>query len=144
SPPDVCDGNGACIDSGTRVCAPFTCDGASGLCRATCAVLSDCISGYECASGVCKKSNGQGCGGDAECATGYCADGVCCEARCNGTCEKCSLSGRVGFCDAIAAGTDPDEECATEAASTCGRTGLCSGTRSCAKYPAGTVCVAAS
>jgi hypothetical protein len=44
----------------------------------------------------------------------------------------------------VPAGQDPDNECAATAASTCGTTGVCSGVRTCALYPSGTVCAAAS
>lgn len=86
---------------------------------------------------------GNPCAADNTCASGFCTDGVCCEARCGGTCEKCNLVGRLGRCDAIPAGVDPDAECATMAVSTCLRTGECSGARSCALYAAGTICTAA-
>lgn len=88
--------------------------------------------------------NGNFCATDSVCASGYCTDGVCCEARCGGTCEKCNQPNRFGRCDPIAANVDPDNECSTMAASTCQTTGQCSGNRSCALYASGTVCVAAS
>jgi hypothetical protein len=138
----TCNGNGACLDRGTQACSPYTCNPSTGLCRASCAGDEDCIAGYACAGGVCKKALGQGCSGDLECASGFCADGVCCESRCNGICEKCNQSPRQGYCDPVPAGTDPDNECPTDAPSSCQRTGFCSGSRSCALYASGTVCLA--
>ena len=141
---DTCNGTGTCVDNGTRVCFPYICATATGLCKAACTVNSDCQTGYDCAANTCKKSKGQGCGADAACSSGFCTDSVCCEARCGGVCEKCNLAARVGFCDAVAAGADPDDECPTDPTSTCGRTGVCSGARACAKYAVNTVCTPAS
>ena len=111
----------------------------------TCTSDANCPPGYACAAGgVCKKARGHACSGAPECASGFCSDGVCCESSCGGACEKCNRPGRLGFCDAVEFGADPDNECSAEAASTCGRTGSCSGSRSCQLYPSGTVCNAAS
>jgi hypothetical protein len=137
---DTCNGAGTCVDQGTRDCAPYTCNSANGLCRTSCSTSADCIAGYECTGGACKKSRGQPCLVDGECATGFCTDNVCCDARCNGVCEKCNRAGRLGFCDPVPAGEDPDNECAQDPVATCQRNGACSGARSCALYASGTVC----
>lgn len=65
-------------------------------------------------------SNGASCTDDEACASGYCVEGVCCEAACDGLCESCDQLGYMGSCRSIDAGEDPDEECAG--------TGLCGGT----------------
>jgi len=88
--------------------------------------------------------NGSLCGGDTDCASGFCTDGLCCEARCAGVCETCAGPGREGFCDPVPAGQDPADECPTDPVANCGRTGACSGARACQLYSAGTVCTAAS
>jgi hypothetical protein len=56
---------------------------------------------------------GQSCASDDECASGSCADGVCCATACDGECEACNLPGQVGSCSPHASGSDPDGECAT-------------------------------
>jgi hypothetical protein len=89
-----------------------------------CTGPSDCVSGYSCITGQCKKAKGSACTGNSECGTGFCRDGVCCESACGGVCEKCNQPGRNGFCDAVPAGTDPDNECS-------GGTGFCNGARAC-------------
>ena len=143
NPADTCDGLGACVDNGTRDCAPYVCVAATGACKTTCATNADCQSDFECAGNTCKKSRASTCAADSECASGFCADNVCCDARCGGTCEKCTLAGRAGYCDPIPNGQDPDDECPTDASSTCGRTGACGGQRACALYSSGAVCQAA-
>jgi hypothetical protein len=57
------------------------------------------------------KDNKVACGAAAECKSGFCSDGVCCETACTGSCESCKLPGSVGTCAPIPEGTDPDKEC---------------------------------
>ena len=40
-----------------------------------------------------------------------CADGVCCDEACEGTCRACDLPGSAGTCRDVAASQDPDDEC---------------------------------
>src|SRR5205085_297509 len=47
----------------------------------------------------------------ADCTTASCVDGFCCGGGCAGTCEACNVSGNEGTCTAIAANTDPVNEC---------------------------------
>src|SRR5581483_6157476 len=60
--------------------------------------------------------NGQPCADGTTCGSGHCADGVCCDTDCSGTCESCKLSGTVGTCTAIPSGQDPETECAAKVA----------------------------
>lgn len=88
------------------------------------------------------------CTNAALCQSGFCVDGVCCDLACTGPCTACTTAkkgaGANGVCGPILAGNDPDNECATQAASTCGTTGTCDGAGACQNYTAGTVCAAAS
>ena len=139
---DDCDGD---IDEGAGgECFPAVCDRSAGRCRAGCNVSSDCQPGTVCAGGRCRLPDGLACAEDAQCASGFCTDGVCCDARCDRTCESCALAGRAGRCDPIPALLDPDDECEATAPSRCRTTGACSGQRSCAMHPAGTPCGAAA
>ena len=88
--------------------------------------------------------NGAPCTTDGECLSGHCADSVCCDSACIGVCEACGLAGSEGTCSLVPAGADPDNECSAEPVTTCGRTGQCSGSGSCALHAGGTVCGAAS
>lgn len=99
-------------------------------------------------AGTCATRCGQGkhCNAASDCAGGLpCVDGVCCATACTGPCLACSAAkkgqGADGICGAVALGADPDNDCAPEAASTCGNDGTCDGTGACAKYAAGSVCV---
>ena len=137
----LCDGFGTCSPAlpPTTLCSPFACE--PGGCRTRCTIDNDCAGGFSCAAGQCKVSQGLPCQNGAECATGSCTDGVCCNALCDGLCERCNLPGTVGSCEAVPAGADPDNECDGQDPSTCGRTGACSGTRGrCQIYPSGTIC----
>ena len=69
----------------STTCSPYTCG--SSACRTSCTQNDHCIANYECAGGACKKSNGQVCSADSECAS----------ARCDGTCM--ARLGNGNICD---------------------------------------------
>jgi hypothetical protein len=147
-----------------------------GSCDAKCNDYKSCTGNADCLSGLCQNfqckpgtcSNGakdgdesdvdcggscqpcvagKACGKVADCASSFCADGVCCNAKCDGICEACTKAKTGladGACNAVPNGADPDNECAQDAASTCKQNGFCNGQRACAKYDAATECVAAS
>jgi hypothetical protein len=50
-------------------------------------------------------SLGLTCTTGSQCASGFCVGGVCCDTACNGGCGSCNLSGKVGTCSPVAAGT---------------------------------------
>ena len=83
---------------------------------------------------------------NADCASGFCVNNVCCNSACTGTCMSCSLAGSVGTCSPIAPGAPPlvASQCPVAAASTCGNDGTCNGAGACRKYVIGTQCAAAS
>ncbi|HUT78815.1 MAG TPA: hypothetical protein VM285_14055, partial [Polyangia bacterium] len=80
------------------------------------------------------------CDGSDDCGGGPCADGFCCDSPCDSACESCALAGSEGGCTAIAAGADPDQECAEQAPATCGTTGSCDGAGGCALYGTEMLC----
>jgi hypothetical protein len=98
----VCDGFGACITSGGTDCAPSLCK--NEVCDSHCSTNADCdpVLGY-CSGGTCskKKDLGAGCTGAVECRSGFCTDGVCCNAACSGQCEACDVPGGEGSCVAV-------------------------------------------
>jgi hypothetical protein len=140
---NVCDGLGRCKPGPATICAPFACDPATNKCKPTCAAATDCVSGVRCVAGSCgPKPRGAVCSKDSECASGFCADGLCCNVACKGACVSCNQTGREGSCWPIDTNRpDPHGICAMQAAATCGTTGACDGIGGCARYAPETVCV---
>lgn len=151
TPAPRCNGTGTCVPLPSGPCPGSLICESSATCKTACASSSDCTGGLACDSvtkqcGPPKKANGQACdpgGGGADCQSGSCVDGFCCENSCGGTCQGCSAAktGQSdGACAPIAGGTDPDNECGAEAPSTCGRDGFCDGGGACRRHPDGTLC----
>ncbi|HVZ71980.1 MAG TPA: hypothetical protein VHJ20_06355 [Polyangia bacterium] len=139
----ACDGLGHCKPGPTTICAPFSCDATKGACFEACTQSSQCAPGQQCVNGSCgKKMKGAKCGANDDCASGFCADGVCCNVSCQGACVSCTLSGRTGTCWPVEPGLpDPRGVCKDTGATSCGTTGICDGFGSCEKYAAETVCI---
>ncbi|MCA1665387.1 MAG: hypothetical protein LC659_14175, partial [Myxococcales bacterium] len=95
---DGLDGSGATVAGGTAPPVNIA-DG-----KAVDAVLTLAVNG-----------NGVTCMAGSDCMSGNCADGVCCDAPCNGVCEQCNVPGAVGVCTAAMMGTDPHMDCAAKA-----------------------------
>jgi hypothetical protein len=144
TPDSTCDGQGGCVTPAASSCFPFQCG--VGVCRAACTGDADCAAPAVCANGSCGlKGLGKTCADTTECVSGFCAQGVCCDNSCSGTCESCVLSGSLGHCANIAdGGTDPRGRCVDHGAATCGTDGACDGQGACRVYAAGTACAAAS
>ncbi len=136
-PMEGCKVDGDCVGAqcSGAVCVPNCADG----------VTNNAESDVDCGGSCVACTPGQTCGTGADCDTTFCADGVCCDAACSGECQACTAtikgSGVDGACGPIEVGTDPDNECDPQAASTCGNTdGFCSGVLGCNKVPAGELC----
>jgi hypothetical protein len=140
----VCDGAGRCKLGPEVVCAPFSCDPTTGACFDSCTQSNQCVSSQQCVNTSCgKKMKGATCKGNADCASGFCADKVCCNVACQGGCVSCTLSGRTGTCWPVDTGVpDPRAICKDQGAPSCGTTGACDGFGSCEKYAAETECIA--
>ena len=141
-----CDGAGTCAAGPAQICAPFNCDGQTNACVETCNSDADCIPTVKCVAGSCgEKPIGGSCNKGSDCASNFCADGICCNTACAGACVSCNQSGRVGTCWPTPQGAlDPHQICAATDRSTCGLTGSCDGLGGCARYAAETVCTAPS
>jgi hypothetical protein len=139
-----CDGMGRCRPGPTVICVPFQCDPATGACVDTCTQSSQCVSGQQCVAGSCgKKMKGATCKANNDCASGFCADNVCCNVACAGGCVSCALPDRLGTCWPIDPGVvDPRAACKKQDASTCGKTGTCDGFGGCEKFAPETQCIA--
>jgi hypothetical protein len=93
------------------VCNGFACDGVSQGCPTTCGSDGDCTSGYFCSSGACvtRYGNATACTLDAQCLSGFCRDGVCCNSDCAGKCQTCS--DLPGLCSTAKLGATPRASC---------------------------------
>jgi hypothetical protein len=144
--------DGVCCNSScTTTCESCNIAGSIGMCTPVPVGSDDngCMGTNQSCNGSnnCDFELGQSCGGNGSCLSNMCVDGVCCSSSCNGPCRACSMSKTgmaSGTCNPIPMNADPDNECATQMASTCGTTGVCDGNNACAKHPMGTVCVAQS
>lgn len=141
NPGDSCTGgntcaSGYCVDG---VCCNSACDGTCEACNlvdmaGTCSPYPsgsdperECPAGQFCGGGracvIDVRPNGQACTENRSCQSGHCADGVCCNAACDRSCESCALEGAVGSCTPHAVGTDPELECGE--ARFCAEPGVC-------------------
>lgn len=145
----TCDGKGKCVGRGKETCAPAVCSGS--VCASDCTNNAECAKDQYCdvARGDCvsRKAVGARCTVPEECERGFCEDGICCDTACAGTCMACinaKTDQATGTCAPVSAGSDPDAECGSEAASTCGKSGVCDGAGACARWADGTSCQQAS
>ena len=92
--------------------------------------------------GVSRKPIAAACANAAECASGFCADGVCCRSSCEGLCQTCSAPSSLGVCTFVQVGVSPrgTTDCPTSAPSSCGMDGTCDGKGGCRRYVNGTAC----
>lgn len=113
-------GTSATGGSGTSSTNP--CGGTTKLCNGSCIPLSSCCGGCSgdkpvCSNGTCvARALGDTCTLGTECATGVCADGVCCNVACDGQCESCALPTSKGTCTPTTTQRTP-----------CTGTGVCAG-----------------
>src|SRR6185503_14031468 len=84
---------GVCLGGNPQSCNLFACNSSFTDCLTSCSIDAHCIGSAYCTSPSCmpRLDQGQGCGGDNQCITGHCKDGVCCDTGCGGTCESCNL-----------------------------------------------------
>lgn len=141
-PPD--DGNpctSATCNNGLPMVSPVpvgtTCPG--GTCNASgvCSLCSNGMmdgdeTGVDCGGSACAKCNGAACAAGADCKSGFCADAVCCDVSCTGTCKSCNINGSAGTCSNI-----PVD--GTDSAPACNGNNVCDGAGGC-KLKTGQAC----
>jgi hypothetical protein len=110
-------------------------DGQLGDGRDAAEVGPPCVAGTKAIGEACNKCN-------AQCASGFCVDGVCCGSACTEGCKTCAAPGTVGTCVNRPSGENPREAstCVKTAVATCGVDGTCDGSGACRKYPVNTMC----
>ncbi len=109
---DAACASGRCVDD---VCCEDACDGAceecngAGRCESSPEGDADPLcGGLVCdGSGGCGEPNGQTCTLNSDCASGACADGMCCDQACDRACESCV----AGVCTGQFGGEDLDFGC---------------------------------
>ncbi len=91
-----------------------------------------------------KQANGNACGADGDCDSGFCRDGVCCNTACTGLCQACAATftgGMDGTCGNVMAGASSRGACQDETATKpCGHDGTCDGAGQCRNVGAGQAC----
>ncbi len=89
-----------------------------------------------------RKVLGTACQAPADCQSGFCAQGFCCNSPCTPGCASCGMEGMEGTCAPLAPGAPPRlvNACPKEAASTCGFDGSCDGAFGCRQHIEGTPC----
>jgi hypothetical protein len=98
---------GTLCDDGSQCKSGFcVLGGAPGT--SVCCSVASCADGTFCAdnttastAGTCVKPNGAACSTKADCGSGFCVDGVCCDMLCDGQCEACDVAGAVGTCTGV-------------------------------------------
>jgi hypothetical protein len=112
------------------VCKSCAVTGTIGTCSNVPAMGQDTVPTNLCSgmsqcdgAGACKKVNSTSCTADAECLSGNCVDSVCCNSACTTDCKSCNVTGSVGTCTNVTAGTD-DGMC-TGTTKSCDGAGAC-------------------
>jgi hypothetical protein len=92
----VCDGTGACSAT-LAPCSDYACEDGKGACRTACSAHIECLQGDYCYQHKCvaKNANGITCTTPEECASGFCASGVCCNTSCDQPGLSCNPDGGV-------------------------------------------------
>jgi hypothetical protein len=114
-------------------------------CATRCDLDGECLTGFFCDQNSCtaKRTMGNACTGDIQCASNHCIDGVCCQDDCSRFCHSCAVPGSRGTCTPIPDRADPEGECPPESGFACGRVGGCNGSGACRFQASGTGCGAA-
>jgi len=105
--------NSQCVDNvccGVAVCGTCSvCAAKTGACQPVEKGSSDpgtCETGRACdGMGACKQAAGIECVDDAQCATGACTDGYCCNQPCKDSCQTCGGTTK-GTCQPLLSGPD--------------------------------------
>lgn len=134
-----CSGDGAC-SAAQQVTCKNGCEGA--ICAGdACVINSDCKEGERCIAGTCapQGEDGNACSSASDCDSGFCVDGVCCNRACDGQCEACDASNKLGVCSAVSGAPHGSRAPCTSDGSACA--GACDGKDALGcNYPTGTVC----
>jgi hypothetical protein len=87
----------------------------SGGAPTSCAdgVLGSGETGVDCGGSLCPPcGDGLDCLAARDCESGFCADGVCCDAACDAACDACDAAGQLGHCTVEDDSSPGDPSCA--------------------------------
>lgn len=91
-----------------------------------------------------KLATGEPCTAAADCDSGHCVEGVCCNGDCAGACKSCRLANTGasdGTCAVVKPGaTEPNGRCKVEPPPGCGQDGTCGDDGTCHRYGASVSC----
>ncbi len=82
-------------------CVQFVCNIGGSSEPANAPLGTKCSIGACDGNGACRVENGQTCANEAECLSGHCTDGVCCNTACTDECKSCSIMSMSGTCSNI-------------------------------------------
>jgi hypothetical protein len=113
-----------CASSACGTCQSCAVPGSVGACAPVAKFTddpdSDCAGANTCnGHGACQLKNGSACQGASACVSQQCADGVCCDESCTGTCYGCNQPGSEGTCKPIDGAQDHSAATACEGATIC-------------------------
>ena len=131
TPARTCDGAGVLPDRlPTRSCGAYMC-GATA-CATSCTAGQRLPSGNHCPARAAsfRRSRTAPPARSADCASGFCVDGVCCNTACSGRCKTCKHVGSVGTCRGRRRDR-PAQRVRRDGATTCGNDGVCDGAGAC-------------
>jgi hypothetical protein len=124
-------------------CCDAECNGACLTCKATpgtCTSVTNAQDPDTCndpsicdGTGACKLKDAQGCASGADCTSGNCVAGYCCDTACTGACEVCSAT--PGTCTIVPIGNPGNPSCHPDACDGVSATcpGACTGDSDCAR-----------
>ena len=136
TPARVCNGAGTCLTVTTSSCGNYACGATT--CKTTCVSNDDCAPNNFCScDGHLRRAEGERRRAAPRPTNARAASAPTASAAieaCGGGCAACSnaKTGQTsGLCLPVTAGTDPDNECPQDAASSCGLDGQCNGAGAC-------------
>ncbi len=84
-----------------------------------------CMNGMGACDAMGKCVTPTTCMANADCPSGFCADGYCCDTACDTACNACNLPGKLGTCSTVMSGEDTAGAMTCMGTMTCDPAGAC-------------------
>lgn len=123
--------------SSRSTCGPACNESAGQTCyQGVCVSCTDGIKNgleadVDCGGGCYPCNVSRTCSSVADCATGFCVAGICCNESCDGLCIRCDLPDSLGICAFV-----PEGQTHEDLLFTCRETSACDGKGACKKLSA--------